>query len=60
LSANVTWSTFSEVDLNSVGRTKVVGATEFDAQNRRRLFFVANGTTYNNFKDCSTYLQSIN
>jgi hypothetical protein len=51
--------TFSEADLNSVGRTKVVGTTEFDALNRRRLFFSANGTTYNTFKDCNTYLVGV-
>ena len=60
LSANATWTTFSETDLNSVGRTKVIGTTEFDTQSRRRLFFSANGTTYSSFKDCSNYLVTVN
>jgi len=54
LTASTTWNTVSEVDWNSVGRTKVVGNNETDSAGRNRLFFVnpsaANFTTvYNNF-----------
>lgn len=59
-SANSTWTSFSESDLNAVGRTKVFGTTEFDSNSRRRLFFASNGTTYSTFKNCSTYLVTVN
>lgn len=55
-SAATTWTTFSEADLNSVRRTKVVGITPVDANNNTRLFFASNGTTYSNFKNCSDFL----
>jgi hypothetical protein len=55
-SAATTWTTFSEADLNSVGRTKVVGTTELDVNNNTRLFFASTGNTYSNFKNCSDFL----
>lgn len=55
-SAATNWTTFSEADLNSVGRTKVPGTTQLDANNNTRLFFASSGITYSNFKNCSDFL----